>query len=680
MVTPPDTDPLEKIVELYPNVNAVIYDRACSCMSAGQKMSSLHGIKVRAVDRFHSKGHVANCPCHTTVIPRLRKRMKGINTSIAEQSCAWFRGYAHTFNSVGPAMQRFYLLAYGRRHNSVVSCKDLRHLNQYSTEKKLRKATRSLKKPASGAYQCSPKAMRKQRSSPGTSKQICWSSRKFVGRAEQNSVVLPWCEAGFDRKSRQDDKTTKTTTLILVAVLVRNWTFAQLKVDQFDLEWTQTRSLLPKKEDRDVKEEVLKRLHLASEKGVAALREPLEGLRVVPFGSSVSGCGEATSDVDAALWFNPGPRNTKAVPPKEILKRLAAVCSETPEFGFQVIETRFAAKVPVLVLEFESKITCDVSVFRLLPAYNTKLLRAYAELVPALPSLVIAVKRWVYAFDFVDPKREFKEVDQVTGVSRENGENGAQVEQAEPVPPELPKLFGEFFRYFGEDFRWDTDVVSVRLGFPAERKSRHFHPKLFRLFHVHKGVKSSEETLEFLNIEDPIELQRNLNFALTEETALEIQAAIRQTHQDLTAGVPLVQVLFLSECQVSQVLGPCDSLDGYLAIPDLEKTPCRCFRCQRKFPSYKALLKHQGLHCAYPFRCTCGKGFASQADLQRHQISHGGMLTRLRPRAKGRGRGVTASRQSEVEKAVQNGFPVDRQQSECSEPPQHSTTTTFAQI
>ena len=435
------------------------------------------------------------------------------------------------------------------------------------------------------------------------------------------------------------------------------------------------------------------------------MREPLEGLRVVPFGSSVSGCGEATSDVDAALWFNPGPRNTKAVPPKEILKRLAAVCSETPEFGFQVIETRFAAKVPVLVLEFESKITCDVSVFRLLPAYNTKLLRAYAELVPALPSLVIAVKRWakqrklaqtfqqyissyswtlmvifflqvkyripslhqlykkqqppktteVYAFDFVDPKREFKEVDQVTGVSRENGENGengAQVEQTppEPVPPELPKLFGEFFRYFGEDFRWDTDVVSVRLGFPAERKSRHFHPKLFRLFHVHKGVKSSEETLEFLNIEDPIELQRNLNFALTEETALEIQAAIRQTHQDLTAGVPLVQVLFLSECQVSQVLGPCDSLDGYLAIPDLEKTPCRCFRCQRKFPSYKALLKHQGLHCAYPFRCTCGKGFASQADLQRHQISHGGMLTRLRPGAKGRGRGVTASRQSEVEK------------------------------
>ena len=419
------------------------------------------------------------------------------------------------------------------------------------------------------------------------------------------------------------------------------------------------------------------------------MREPLEGLRVVPFGSSVSGCGEATSDVDAALWFNPGPRNTKAVPPKEILKRLAAVCSETPEFGLQVIETRFAAKVPVLVLEFESskkRIKCDVSVFRLLPVYNTKLLRAYAELVPELPSLVIAVKRWakqrklaqtfqqyissyswtlmvifflqvkygipslhqlykkqqppktteVYAFDFLesDPG-EVKEVD---GENRENG--------AAERPRELrnsPELFGEFFRYFAEDFRWDTDVVSVRLGFPAERKSCHFHPKLFRLFHVHKGVKSSAETLQLLNIEDPIELQRNLNFALTEETASEIQAAIRQTHQDLTAGVPLVQVLQVPECQVRPEK-TLDSLDGYLAIPDLEKTPCRCFRCQRKLPSYEALLKHANpLRCAYPFKCTCGKGFASQGDLQRHiQGSHGGMPPGAKG-AKGRGRGVTAS-------------------------------------
>eukprot|EP00434_Breviolum_minutum_P008303 symbB.v1.2.007326.t1/scaffold420.1/size231607/2 len=55
---------LEKIVELYPAVNAVIYDRACSCMSAGQKMSSLRGIKYWAVDRFHAtRCQLSMSPC-----------------------------------------------------------------------------------------------------------------------------------------------------------------------------------------------------------------------------------------------------------------------------------------------------------------------------------------------------------------------------------------------------------------------------------------------------------------------------------------------------------------------------------------------------------------------------------------------------------------------------------------
>ena len=35
-------------------------------------------------------------------IPPLHKTMKGVNTFIAEQSFAWFDGYAHTFNSIGP--------------------------------------------------------------------------------------------------------------------------------------------------------------------------------------------------------------------------------------------------------------------------------------------------------------------------------------------------------------------------------------------------------------------------------------------------------------------------------------------------------------------------------------------------------------------------------------------------
>ena len=99
-------------------------------------------VKFWAVDRFHAKDTLPIV--HVTLLTSLVS-MKAINTSIAEQSFAWFLGYTHTFNSMGPVAQGFFVLAYGRRHNQMVRCKDLRHLNQYSTEKKLRKATRCLK-------------------------------------------------------------------------------------------------------------------------------------------------------------------------------------------------------------------------------------------------------------------------------------------------------------------------------------------------------------------------------------------------------------------------------------------------------------------------------------------------------------------------------------------------------
>jgi hypothetical protein len=49
--------------------------------------------------------------------------------------------------------------------------------------------------------------------------------------------------------------------------------------------------------------------------GVAQLREPLRKLGVVPFGSSVNGCGERHSDVDAALWGE--PPEGRQVPPSD---------------------------------------------------------------------------------------------------------------------------------------------------------------------------------------------------------------------------------------------------------------------------------------------------------------------------------------------------------------------------
>lgn len=330
--------------------------------------------------------------------------------------------------------------------------------------------------------------------------------------------------------------------------------------------------LLPTAEDRARKEELLRRLHAAAAQGVAQLREPLRNLRVVPFGSSVNGCGERHSDVDAALWGE--PPEGRQVPPSEVLKRLAAAA---PSCGLTVLEQRFAANVPLLVVGFVEDenvtdgITCDVSAFHLLPCYNTQLLRRYATLLPSLATLVLALKRWAkrrrlaktwenyissYSWTllmifFLQVKHGLPSLHQllrrqpaplprrtVYALDFAEGGDAGRVREED-----VGDLFRGFFRYYSEEFRFEEDVVSVRLGAVRAATAAEFHPKLFRSVHIKKGKRISEDTPPFLNIEDPIEVQRNLNFALTEATALEIRSALRQTHADLSAGATLRDVL-----------------------------------------------------------------------------------------------------------------------------------------
>ena len=132
-----------------------------------------------------------------------------------------------------------------------------------------------------------------------------------------------------------------------------------------------------------------------------------------------------------------------------------------------------------------------------------------------------------------------------------------------------------------------------------------------------REFKSSEETLEFLNIEDPIELQRNLNFALTEETALEIQAAIRQTHQDLTAGVPLVQVLFSFRMSSESSAGTLRFLGWLLGHSRPGKNTLPMFPLPKKIPELQGIIETSGFCIAHILSdALVERAFASQADLQ----------------------------------------------------------------
>eukprot|EP00435_Cladocopium_sp_Y103_P020891 s591_g5.t1 len=152
---------VEDVLHLYPNLDCVIYDRACSILKQATKNENLQQIKYWSVDKFHAKGHVHSCRCHPENILRLKRRLKNVNTSLSEQIFGWFRGYAATFNSMFRINHIFMVHVFSRRHNELIRS-SASHLNAWSTEKKLSRTSKLVKKPASRAYSCSsPSASKK---------------------------------------------------------------------------------------------------------------------------------------------------------------------------------------------------------------------------------------------------------------------------------------------------------------------------------------------------------------------------------------------------------------------------------------------------------------------------------------------------------------------------------------
>ena len=158
---------VQELKEHYPNLNLVIYDRACKVMKAGRKTAGLESIKHWAVDKFHAKGHVDDCPCHPENIRALKRQLKGLNTSLSEQIFSWFRGYANTFNAMSPLTHHFYVILYSRRHNDLVRQNDTSHLNSYAAPKKVAQNKKLMKRPASRPYACKRPASSSRGSSRG---------------------------------------------------------------------------------------------------------------------------------------------------------------------------------------------------------------------------------------------------------------------------------------------------------------------------------------------------------------------------------------------------------------------------------------------------------------------------------------------------------------------------------
>jgi len=139
---------------VHTHIDCVVYDRACSLLSAAERTEDLNQVRYWAVDKFHAKGHCDSCKCSPYNHLRLSRRLSNVNTSISEQIFSWFRGYASTMNTMNARTHRFYVLVYAKRHNELVIQNEAFHLNPHSAHKKTMKKAQVHARPASSAYAC----------------------------------------------------------------------------------------------------------------------------------------------------------------------------------------------------------------------------------------------------------------------------------------------------------------------------------------------------------------------------------------------------------------------------------------------------------------------------------------------------------------------------------------------
>ncbi|CAE7877476.1 Tut7 [Symbiodinium microadriaticum] len=268
----------------------------------------------------------------------------------------------------------------------------------------------------------------------------------------------------------------------------------------------------------------------------------VEGAEVRAFGSSVNGFGDSSSDVDVVLSANKAcfaeGLGLGRVSKKDLEPRvLGKLRQELRKRGFTINLFIPQAKVPIIKLSLQhaqDRIDCDLSVNNLLPVFNTKLLKSYADLDLRLVELVQTCKAWArdegvhgadkgnlssYAFTLmvifymqmrgVLPCLQREALFDPVWYS-EGGQryNVAMEDAGDCSHPGGPVSFPDFARFYHDEFEWGERVVSVRTGESAPLEE---YPDL--RMKPRSGI-TDEEWDYFLHIEDPFDTRRNLNCVL----------------------------------------------------------------------------------------------------------------------------------------------------------------------
>jgi len=360
-----------------------------------------------------------------------------------------------------------------------------------------------------------------------------------------------------------------------------------------------------------------------------------------PFGSTVNGFGETSSDLDVILsveeeelryymsfvqWHHrekrfldhqknqKGQQHQRELKPPTLVKisereavtyAVQHLAEFLPEYGFSVTRSLAFARFPLITLRDDAGQLgdCDVSINNRLPLANSELLRSYSVLDPRARPVALLVKSWAkshkvcganegnlssYAWTIMTiyfmqllrllPSLQMlaEEEASISSIDywglqrtfdasfmsaeeylRHRKEEGAQTD---PAKPSLAQILYGFFHFFGFEYRWGDEVVSIR------RPDRRSADPWFRLY----GRPHPEPEI---HVEDPIEL-RDLNIVMQRTRLQQLKAELKNAADMLKRGASLEEIL-VSTPLAEPAEPPVRTPRSELRLPDRNYRPSK---------------------------------------------------------------------------------------------------------
>ena len=318
------------------------------------------------------------------------------------------------------------------------------------------------------------------------------------------------------------------------------------------------------------------------------------------FGSAASGLCERGSDIDATVIVDfailnkrfHGKNRSPSVGHETRLLCSEAVCAiaqyieSSNGTGLAVEGLISGAKVPIVVLSSFGRQIIDVSINNVLPTFNTKLFGEYAKLDERVVSLVLSVKRWAKMAQVSDAKMgnlssyswsilclyylQYAGVIPSLQARAPPGldlyqcpstgktfdvaflyDEAARTEKsliAKPSVLSVAELLCGFFHFYDQEFRWGTEVISIRIGGNVRKGIG--EPDFALLSQGSRTMVELPVGTEKIHIEDPFDLSRNLHCVMDVAGLICLRKAFRDISSKLV-GAPIVVLASLAKTLMS---------------------------------------------------------------------------------------------------------------------------------